>query len=187
MKVQKDWGVLISQTGSEVIAISKETGVLPGLVVTNNIDKITTENLEIFEQNKVNVKIIPGKPTLQDYLLPDLLNKRLITLHGFLRIIPAGFFNEYKGKIYNGHPALLIKYPELKGFNMQEAIVGKKEQYPFIGSVIHEVIPELDAGTIIVAIETPNIAQNNDHAYALLRKTSLESWKHFFKNIWRFE
>lgn len=187
MKVQKNWGVLISQTGSEVVAISKEIGHLPSLVVTNNPNKLSKENEEILRENNVDIRIIAFKPSLEDYLLPDLLEKRLITLHGFLRIIPGAFFNYHEGKIYNGHPALLTKYPELKGFNMQEAIVGKQLQYPTIGSVVHEVTPELDAGRIILGVETSNIAINNDHAYALLRKTSLESWKQFFTTVWKFE
>jgi len=187
MKVRKDWGVLISQTGSEVIAIGKEIGYLPSLVVTNNPKKLSKENEEILRENSVDIRIIAFRPELEDYLLPDLLEKRLITLHGFLRIIPGAFFNYCKGHIYNGHPALLTRYPELKGFNMQEAIVGKIEKYPYCGSVIHEVIPELDAGKIIASAETKNIAINVDHAYALLRKTSLESWKHFFKTVWKFQ
>ena len=69
---------------------------------------------------------------------------------------------------------------------MQEAIVGKKAQYPLIGSVIHEVIPELDAGRVVTSAQVTNVAINNDHAYALLRKTSLETWKYFFSNIWKF-
>ena len=186
MVVQKDWGVLISQTGSEVIAISKETGFLPSLIVTNNLSKIAPINLEILRENGVNVETIPFKPTFLDYLGSGIMDKKLVTLHGFLRILPASFFNEYKGKIYNGHPALISQYPELKGFNMQEAIVGKKAQYPLIGSVIHEVIPELDAGRIVTSAQVTNVAINNDHAYALLRKTSLETWKYFFSNIWKF-
>lgn len=187
MEVRKDWGVLISQTGSEVIAISKEIGYLPSLVITNNPKKLSKENEGILRENNVDIRIIAFRPELEDYLLPDLLEKTLITLHGFLRVIPGAFFNYYKGKIYNGHPALLTKYPELKGFNMQEAIVGKQSEYPTIGSVVHEVIPELDAGRIILGIETSNVAVNTDHAYALLRKTSLESWKHFFKTVWKFQ
>ena len=112
MVVQKDWGVLVSQTGSEVIAISKETGFLPSLIVTNNLSKIAPINLEILRENGVNVETIPFKPTFLDYLGSGIMDKKLVTLHGFLRILPASFFNEYKGKIYNGHPALISQYPE---------------------------------------------------------------------------
>ncbi len=187
MKIQKDWAVLISQTGSEVIAIAQETGFLPSLLVTNKLAKITQENLEIFGKHGVILKTIPFKPSLEDYLFPELLEKSLITLHGFLRIVPAEFFDKYQGKIYNGHPALITKYPELKGFNKQEDIAGNQEKYPLCGSVIHQVIPELDSGDIEVVIETQNTAKTIDEAYNLLRVTSLQSWEFFFKYIWNFE
>jgi phosphoribosylglycinamide formyltransferase-1 len=187
MKVQENWGVLVSQTGSEVIAIAKEIGFLPSLLVTNRLTKIPQDNLRFFGENGVTIKTIPFKPTLEDYLFPELLEKKLITLHGFLRIVPAGFFDKYLGRIYNGHPALITRYPELKGFNKQEDIAGNQEKYPLCGSVIHEVIPELDSGAIAAAIETDNTAKTIDEAYSLLRGTSLQSWKFFFENIWKFE
>jgi folate-dependent phosphoribosylglycinamide formyltransferase PurN len=187
MKIQKDWAVLISQTGSEVITIAQEIGVLPGLLVTNRLAKIPQKNLEMFGKHGVIVKTIPLKPSYEDYLSPELLSKKLITLHGFLRIVPVEFFDKYEGKIYNGHPALITKYPELKGFNKQEDIAGNQEKYPVCGSVIHQVIPELDSGDIEVAIETQNTAKTIDEAYSLLRVTSLQSWEFFFKYIWNFE
>lgn len=186
MEVRKDWGVLISQTGSEIIAIGKEIGYLPSLIVTNNIDKIPERNMEILRENNIAVSVIPFKPTVDDYLRSGILDKQLITLHGFLRIVPVEFFNHYQGSIFNGHPALITKYPELKGYNKQEDIFINKEKYPTCGSVIHEVIPELDSGQIVASVETRNIAEDINHAYALLRRTSLESWKYFFKEIWKF-
>lgn len=187
MKVQNKWGALISQTGSEIIAISQETGFLPGLIVTNRLAKIPQENLEIFGRYGVTIKTIPLKPSLEDYCFAELLDKELITLHGFLRIIPVEFFDRYQGKIYNGHPALITRYPELKGFNKQEDIAGNQEKYPLCGSVVHEVIPELDSGEVIIAIEIQNTAQTIDQAYKLLRGTSLDTWKFFFNYIWEFE
>lgn len=187
MEIRNDWGVLISQTGSEVLSIGQETGFLPSLLVTNRLAKIPEKNLEIFGKYGVTVKTIPLKPSLENYLFPELLSKKLITLHGFLRIVPAEFFDKYQGKIYNGHPALITRYPELKGFNKQEDIAGNQEKYPLCGSVIHEVIPELDSGDVVAAIETENTATTIDEAYSLLRITSLESWKFFFTYIWNLE
>lgn len=181
MKVLSNWGVLVSQTGSEVVAISEKLGILPSLVVTNRVTKISEKNMEIFGKNNVEIVVLPNKPTLDQYLRSGLLEKKLITLHGFLRIIPEGFFPHFKGKIYNGHPALISEYPELKGFNKQEDIAGNQEKYPKCGSVVHEVIPELDAGPIIVAKAVFNTANTIDEAYALLRETSLRSWEIFFE------
>lgn len=186
MKIQKDWGVLISQTGSEVFNIGKETGFLPSLILTNNIKKIPEETLRIFSELGVTIKTLPFNPVLEDYLVPELLEKELITLHGFLRIVPPGFFKEFHGQIYNGHPALITRYPELKGFNKQEDIAGQQEKYPWCGSVIHEVIPELDSGKVVIVSERANTAQTIDEAYALLRETSLDTWKFFVTKFWKF-
>ena len=182
MKVLGNWAVLISQTGSEVIAISEILGILPSLIVTNRVTKISEKNMEIFGKNNVEIVVLPNKPTLDQYLRSGLLEKELITLHGFLRIIPEGLFPHFKGKIYNGHPALITKYPELKGFNKQEDIAGNQEKYPLCGSVIHECIPELDSGEVVVVHGTVNTAKTVDEAYNLLRETSLKSWETFFKS-----
>lgn len=187
MKIQNSWAALISQTGSEVVSIYKETGFLPSLIVTNNINRMPLETLEALSELGVIIKKIPFKPVLEDYLIPELLEKKLITLHGFLRILPPEFFNVYTGSIYNGHPALITRYPELKGFNKQEDIAGQQEKYPFCGSVIHEVIPKLDSGNVIIVSEEKNTANTVEEAYSLLRQTSFETWKFFITEFWKFE
>jgi folate-dependent phosphoribosylglycinamide formyltransferase PurN len=182
MKVLDNWGVLISQTGSEVIAISEKLGILPSLIVTNNITKISPRNMEIFGENNVEIRTLPRKPCIVDYLRTRINLKELITLHGYLRILPAELFPYLEGAVYNGHPALITMYPDLKGFNKQEDIAGNQEKYPFCGSVIHECIPELDAGKVIVSCNIKNTTNTIDEAYELLRNTSLITWEAFFKS-----
>ena len=181
MKVLSNWGVLVSQTGSEVIAISEKLGILPSLIVTNRVTKISEKNMRIFGKNNVEIVVLPNKPTLEQYLRSGLLEKELVTLHGFLRIIPEGFFPHFKGEMYNGHPGLITLYPELKGFNKQEDIAGNQKKYPYCGSVVHKVIPELDSGEVVAAEMIVNSAHTIDEAYALLRETSLSSWEICFK------
>ena len=92
MRILNNWGVLISQTGSEVVAISEKLGILPSLIVTNNIRKISPRNMEIFGENNVEIHTIPFKPGVVDYLRTRINLKELITLHGYLRILPAELF-----------------------------------------------------------------------------------------------
>lgn len=185
MKIQKDWGVLISQTGSEVIAISKKTGFLPGLLITNNIRKMPLETLETLVELGVTVKEIPFRPTLQDYLIPELLEKKLITLHGFLRILPPDFFQHFSGSLYNGHPGLITYFPELKGKDPQ--IRAWEGKYETIGSVVHKVTEGVDEGEVVRFAARANTAQSLDEMYLLLRETSLDSWERFFADNWKFE
>lgn len=187
MKVLDNWGCMISMTGSEVIAVSEKLGILPSLIVTNNIRKISPRNMEIFGENNVEIHTLPFKPGVVDYLRTRINLKELITLHGYLRILPAELFPYLGGNVYNGHPGLITVYPELKGFNKQEDVAGNQEKYPYCGSVVHKVIPELDAGEVVSAYQVINRANTIDEAYAILRETSLNSWIHFFTNIWKFD
>ncbi len=183
MKRLDEWVAFISQSGQELYSISQECQVLPGIIVTKNIRKLKPELKEYFEKCDVHIVTIPFNPTPKDYLDLSIRDKKLITLHGYLRIIPYIFLGSLHGKIYNGHPALINKYPELKGFNMQEQVFINKGKYPKIGSVIHEVTSVLDSGRIIATAEIDNVCQSIDQAYDLLRKTSLETWKYFFRNL----
>lgn len=185
MKIQKDWGVLISQTGSEIIAISKETGFLPSLLVSNNLSKMPLETLEMLCELGVTVKEIPFRPTLEDYIIPELLEKKLITLHGFLRILPPAFFEHYAGELYNGHPGLITYHPELKGKDPQ--VRAWEGNYDTVGSVVHKVTEGVDEGEVVRFSAVPNTAKSLDEMFLILRNTSLMSWKNFFQDNWKFE
>jgi len=185
IKVQEDWGVLVSQTGSEIIAISKKIRFLPSLLVTNHLSRIPQDNLRFFGENGVTIRSTPFRPTLEDYLIPELLEKKLITLHGFLRILPPAFFQQYAGELYNGHPGLINHFPELKGKDPQ--VRAWEGNYGIVGSVVHKVIEGVDEGEIVRYAATPNTARSLDDMYALLRETSLDAWERFFKNNWNFE
>lgn len=184
MKVLKSWGVFISQTGTEVIDISKELGILPSLIVTNNITKISQKNLEIFGKHGVTIHTVPFRPTPEQYLIPELLEKELITLHGFLRILPPIFIDTFKGKIYNGHPGLITFYPELKGKDPQ--IRAWEGKYKYIGSVVHEVTEAVDEGVVINSDIRENTAKDLNEMYLILKDTSLTAWKRFFVENWIF-
>lgn len=96
----------------------------------------------------------------------------LITLHGYLRILPANICNRYT--ILNGHPGLITKYPELKGKDPQvRAWEGK---YPLIGSVVHKVTPGVDEGEVITSVCYTNRCDTLDEIYGKLKQSSLESW-----------
>lgn len=185
MKTQNDWGVLVSQTATEVIAVSEMLGFLPSLLVTNNLSKIPSRNLEILRENSVEIVVIPFRPVIDDYLIAKLLEKKLITLHGFLRILPAEFFNYYRGSLFNGHPGLITKYEELKGKDPQ--IRAWNGKYDTVGSVVHRVTEGVDEGEVVKSCSVPNTAQTLDEMYYILRTTSLQAWKNFFEEDWKFD
>ena len=105
----------------------------------------------------------------------------VVTLHGWMRIVPAQICEEFE--IWNGHPAAIDLYPELKGKDMQEAVINQVEKYPTIGSVIHMCTAELDSGEIVVTEHVPNIRVfNHNLIYDILKDTSLRTWLKFLPN-----
>ena len=178
-----NWSCFISQSGLEVYNISKELGIMPKLLITNNKNKMNPEVLEYFKKYNCEIREIPFNPLLAHFSQQDILNSDLITLHGFLRIIPKDFIDIFKGDIFNGHPALISKYPELKGLNKQEDAYYHKDKYPIIGSVVHRVTAILDDGEIVKESDRINDVESLDDAYNKLRETSLTSWILFFKTV----
>jgi len=69
----------------------------------------------------------------------------LVALAGFMRILSDAFVLHYHNRLLNIHPSLLPKY---RGLNThQRALEAGDKQH---GASVHFVIPELDAGTVII-------------------------------------
>lgn len=181
----RPWIAFFSQTGTEIHNLTHELDMYPDCIVTNKQDHSTTNRCLIttaeFRQHKLNLHNawcqLSKSPTVEEYKsVIELFHNPVITLHGYLRIIPKEICEKYE--IYNLHPGLIDKYPSLKGFNPQERAF--KEGYKFAGCVIHRVVPEVDAGKIIlsqgISIEDKNLQQ----VYESLHDVALDLWKSFF-------
>lgn len=174
--ISRPWITLFSQTGKEIEDLSEILGRYPDLIITNN-----GSPEKIVPSIEKAARRLPNRPTSEEYRqMFSGFENPIITLHGWLRIIPADICQEYE--IYNGHPALITEYPELKGFNAQERVAGKQEQYPYMGSVIHKVTPGVDEGEVLVSVSGKNFTETVDDAYKFLRDTSLQSWEAFFEH-----
>jgi len=75
-----------------------------------------------------------------DKYQPDLL-----VLAGFMRILTDAFVEHYHGRMINIHPSLLPLYRGLH--THQRALADKQTEH---GASVHFVIPELDAGVVIM-------------------------------------
>jgi len=120
------------------------------------------------------------KPNVDDYriFLGDP-KKTIVTLHGWMRIIPAEICEEYE--IYNGHPGLITKYPELKGKDPQEKAFNLKLSHS--GCVIHRVTNIIDDGEILKARQIDIEGLTLDEVYERLHDTSIDLWCEFIKEI----
>jgi folate-dependent phosphoribosylglycinamide formyltransferase PurN len=114
---------------------------------------------------------------------PDdvIRSKVIVTLHGYMRIVAPDVCVRYR--MYNGHPGAIDLYPDLKGKDPQVRAWENKGSYKFLGSVVHEVVPEVDAGKIIKSVHLTNTAQSCDDAFNMLKLTSLTAWNFAFKEI----
>lgn len=152
------WVAFFSQTGSEIVNISKAINRWPDLVVTNKQDDKTThvELVQRIRQQDTELLTLPMWPKEMDYTrAADKLNYSIlnedwrenvfVTLHGYLRILPPDFTRS--SNIFNGHPGLITKHPELKGLDPQKK--AWSENHIRVGCVIHKVIPELDSGEVV--------------------------------------
>lgn len=174
------WVAFFSQTGSEIVEISKALGRKPDLLVTNNFEEKIKFNPGI---RQLGVTIQSARHDLlmnyfdyQSLFHPDLT---LITLHGYLRILPENICNKYD--ILNGHPGLITRYPELKGKDPQ--IRAWEGKYLLIGSIVHKVTPGVDEGEVISSVCYTNRCETLDEMYGKLRQTSLESWLWVLRRI----
>ena len=172
----KNWIALFSQTGSEIADLSSALNRTPDFVITNTELNRANPNVDVdFRLNNDEAKTLNILENL------DLnIEKTLITLNGWLKIVPPDKCNNYN--IYNGHPGLITKYPELKGKDPQQRAWDNIGSYSKIGSVVHKVVPEVDAGEIIVeeSVGTRDV-YNLNRAYDMLKKTSFDAWYRFLK------
>jgi len=145
-----DWIAFFSQSGTEIQNIISHTGKIPAAIITNRQDD---EGLNTFlkqakSEGKFNWVTLPKNPELKDYkkALKPFKNP-LITLHGYLRIIPKEICKKYK--IFNLHPGLITLHPELKGKDPQIRAI--EAGHNTAGAVIHKVTPVVDDGEIIAS------------------------------------
>ena len=73
---------------------------------------------------------------------------KLVCLAGFMRLLTAEFVQQWEGRMLNIHPSLL---PDFKGAHaMADALAAGATQS---GCTVHYVVPEMDAGEIILQAE----------------------------------
>jgi folate-dependent phosphoribosylglycinamide formyltransferase PurN len=180
MSVDKKWCVLFSQTGSEIYNISKKINRVPDIIITNKPkDKVLEINQDLFFEYIDRIIWLPKKPSIEEYkqVIPK---NALVTLHGWLRIIPPEICQEFE--IYNLHPAPihLEGYEIYKGKDPQVRIFEDKAKYS--GNVIHKCIAELDAGEILAKNHFDVRGFDLDMVFKLTHSKATELWCSFLEN-----
>ena len=180
------WVAFFSQTGSEIVNISKKINRWPDLVVTNKQESDSTNINLTYHYRDGGIVTLPKWPKEMDYLkAADALNYSIlreewrdsvfVTLHGYLRILPPDFTKA--SNIYNGHPGAIEQYPELKGFNPQKK--AWEGNYEKVGCVIHKVTPELDDGPVVSSVLIDNNFNTYEELENALHSESTKLWVDF--------
>lgn len=179
MQVDYNWVAFFSQSGTEIFNIMSRTGLKPVAIITNRRDD---EGLNPFlkqeKERGLNWITLPKNPELKDYkkALKEI-NTPLITLHGYLRIIPKEICKKYT--IYNLHPGLITEYPELKGKDPQIRAI--KAGHKTAGAVIHKVTPIVDDGEVVSSHAINIVGLTEEQVIRDLHCLGSVMWYQFFQ------
>lgn len=185
MPRDKKWIAFFSRTGSEILKLSKEIGRSPDIIITNkSAESVKKSDIYIQLTGKSKFYQLPEDPKSGDYTnffqTVDLIpGWDIITLHGFLKIVPSRIVKKYP--MVNLHPGLITKYPELKGLHPQKRVWRDATKYDKIGCILHHVIPAVDEGEVIDTIEEDwdwSMYQEK-HLFDALGRMALKLWKDY--------
>ena len=152
--------ILISGRGSNMAALieAASEAEFPAEIVVVISNRADAPGLERASASGIRTVVIESKPfgkdraafevVLQRAL--DEMNVELICLGGFMRLFTAGFVQRWYGKMLNIHPSLLPSFPGLDPHG-QALHAGVK----ISGATVHFVIPETDAGPIVMQGAVP--------------------------------
>ena len=152
--------ILISGRGSNMAALieaakAKDYPAEIAVVISNRAD---AAGLERAKAGGIATEVIESKPFGKDRgafeaVLEQKLGQHrieLICLGGFMRLFTAEFVQRWYGRMLNIHPSLLPSFPGLDPHG-QALKAGVK----ISGATVHFVIPETDAGPIVMQGAVP--------------------------------
>jgi phosphoribosylglycinamide formyltransferase-1 len=147
--------ILISGRGSNMAALIEATKAadFPAETVAVISNKADAGGLVIAGESGIPTVTIESKPYGRDRAafeaaLQSALDRNkvdLICLGGFMRLFTADFVQRWYGRMLNIHPSLLPSFPGLDPHG-QALRAGVK----ISGATVHFVIPETDAGPIVM-------------------------------------
>lgn len=159
--------VLISGSGSNLQALIDAAAApdFPAEIVCVLSNKAEVYGLERARKAGIATECVSHKqfPSREEYdaALHAFLEKHridLVCLAGFMRILSPGFVGKWHGRMLNIHPSLL---PSYRGLHTHAAALA--DGVRIAGCTVHFVVPELDAGPIVIQAAVP-VLRNDDEA-----------------------
>ncbi len=151
--------ILISGRGSNMAALIEAARApeFPAEIALVASDRSEAAGLALAKRAGVataaiDPKIYAGRDEFEGSMqaMLDIHRIELILSRRYMRILGAPFVNRWRGRIINIHPSLL---PAYRGLHTHERALadGVAEH----GCTVHFVVPELDAGPIIMQAKAP--------------------------------
>jgi len=146
--------VLISGSGSNLQAFidqiaANELSLEISLVISNNVDAYGLKrackagiDTECISHRDFDSRLAFDQALMQRI---DQEQADIVILAGFMRILTEQFVLHFANRLVNIHPSLLPKYP---GVDTHQRAIDAKDHWH--GASIHFVVPEVDAGPIIL-------------------------------------
>lgn len=108
-------------------------------------------------------KKFDSKAAFEQYILDAIAPYKadIICLAGFMRLLSHDFIEHYKDKMINIHPALL---PSFRGLHAQRQAV--EAGVKVAGCTVHFVVPDMDAGPIILQSVVPVMEDDTEDTLA---------------------
>ena len=176
--MKKRVAILISGRGSNMTALieaakAKDYPAEIVLVVSNRPD---AAGLDRARSSGIPTAVIDHKKfggdrgTFEQALDRELREQRidLVCLAGFMRLLTPWFVNRWSGRMLNIHPSLL---PQFKGLHThRRALEAGATRH---GATVHFVVPEMDAGPIVVQ-DSVAVRENDTEETLAARVLELE-------------
>jgi len=166
---KKRVGILISGRGSNMMSLieASRRPDYPAEIVTVISNRPNAPGLAWAAAHGIPTTVVDHKAfadredfesTLQATLMAAGVD--LVCCAGFMRLMTAGFVQQWRGRMLNIHPSLL---PAFKGLNAHEQALAAGVK--IAGCTVHFVEPEMDSGPIIAQAAVPVV--NSDTAETL--------------------
>ncbi len=151
--------VLISGNGSNLQALldAEQADDYPAQITLVISNKADAYGLERAKTAGVQTLVISHRDYADRESFDDALHQALtehhidlVCLAGFMRLLTPGFVNQWERRMLNIHPSLL---PAYKGMDTHARVLADGQSVT--GCTVHYVVPEMDAGPIILQQEVP--------------------------------
>lgn len=108
-------------------------------------------------------KQFDSKDAFEQFILDQIepYHADVICLAGFMRLLSGSFISHYEHKIINIHPALL---PSFRGLHAQRQAL--EAGVKIAGCTVHFVVPDMDAGPIILQSSVPVMDDDTEDTLA---------------------